>query len=204
MSRSAYAVDDRRQAEADHRLANSLQLATVMLRQESRRLTDLETARSALEAASLRLMAMSRLHRHLSGAASDGAVDLGALLDPIRRDIEESIGVTVDLRASDMAVPAATATQIGIVMNELAMNAVKHAVTNTDKVMLSVEAVRNGHESLRITLSDNGSGLPDGFRIGESSGLGMRIITSSVENLGGTIRTISGAGATFEIDLPLS
>lgn len=53
-----------------------------------------------------------------------------------------------------------------------------------------------------MTITDNGRGLPPGFALENTGGLGMSIILSTVEKLGGSIRTIKGGGARFEIVLP--
>lgn len=189
--------------ETDHRITNSLQFLTVMLRHESNSVTSVETARETLAIAASRLAAMARVHRQLTQHALNEQVNLREFLQPFCEDVSESVAVSVELTASKVIVPAGMACQIGIILNEFATNAVKHA--NHDgplsKVMMDAKYLTTGQ--LHIVMRDNGSGLPEGFSLEDSDGLGTMIIVSAVEKMNGTIRVIPGGGAGFEIVAPL-
>lgn len=202
--RGTRATDLEAQArEIDHRIANSIQIAAAMMKHAIRGITDVASARDALESAMLRLTAIARTHRQLSQDLPDSEVDLAQFLTPFCTDITQSIGAIIEVKAKDVTVRADKATQICIILNELAMNAVKHGGHDDEPVILSLKAVSNGRGELRITLRDNGRGLPLGFSLHTEDGLGMTIITSAVEKLGGTLRPLRGSGAGFEINLPL-
>ncbi len=191
-----------RQKEADHRIANSIQIAAAMLKHASRGITDAASARDAIECAILRLTAIARMHRQLSQDAPDGDVDLAHFIRPFCADIAQSIGAIVDVKAMGVTLRADAATQICVILNELAINAVKHGGLAGTPVILSVHAERHKNGQLQITLRDNGRGLPSGFSLRGKDSLGMTIITSTVEKLGGSLRPLHGAGAGFEIMLP--
>lgn len=194
---------DERVLEANYRLVNGLQLATAMLRHEGRTLTDAASARVALEGAALRLMAMARLHARLCRSGPEADVELGRFLKPIREEIEASVGVAILLRACDVAVPVETATEIAVLLSELATNAAKHGCVAGAGATVAVDIVRNGHQTLRIMIEDDGPGLPDGFEMASGKGLGRGIVAQTVERLGGSIRVVPSVGAAFEIDIPL-
>jgi len=74
------------------------------------------------------------------------------------------------------------------VVTELVHNAVKHGLARTGGVV-SVRAVRSRDEQdelLTVTVTDDGSGLPEGFDP-VASGLGTQIVTSLVQDLRGRI-----------------
>lgn len=193
------------QTESDRRIANSLQLAATMLRFEGQRITDVASAQAALESASLRLLAVARMHRLLGQTAPDSRVNLAAFLRPFCEDVAQSIGAIVEIRAKAVTLRADAATQLCIILNELAMNAVKHGHQNGDAAILTLDAVPDGPGRLRLTLRDNGPGLPDDFSLDGGHGLGMMVLTSTVERLKGSIRPLpgDGSGAGFEIRLPI-
>lgn len=191
-----------RQMETDHRIANSIQFAAAMLRFESREITNVMSAHTALLNAAGRLTAIAHMHRELTRPRLRREVHLAEYLEPFCADILHSIGVVLEVQAADVTLRSDVASQICIILNELAMNAVKHGGKDGVPVILTLEALRDGRDRLCITLRDNGRGLPEDFSLQETSGLGMSIITSTVEKLGGSIRTVPGAGAGFEIDLP--
>lgn len=194
------------QKEIDHRIANSLQLAATMLRFEGQRITDVVSAHAALESASLRLLAVARTHRLLGRTAPDSLVDLAAFMRPFCEDVAQSIGAIVEVRAEAIRLRADVATQLCIIVNELAMNAVKYGHQTGAAPVLTLDALPDGQGWLCVTLRDDGPGLPDDFLLErEGGGLGMLVLTATVEKLKGSIRAVRGHGdgACFEIRLPI-
>ena len=186
--------------EMHHRLANSLLLTSAMLRDESRGAVDPASARAALAAGAARLVAMARLHRQLSRLRPEAEVELIPFLTPICEDIQESVGLAILLHACNAQVPVGVATQIAIMLSELATNTAKHG--HGTGLTVAVEIVRGAGGGLRILVEDDGPGLPDGFDPARGTGLGMQIIRSALDELHGTIRTLPSDGAAFAIDLP--
>jgi two-component sensor histidine kinase len=86
-----------------------------------------------------------------------------------------------------------------VVLNELLQNAVDHAyppeldLTGTPG-QVRVEIARDGR-TLRLRVADDGVGLPPGFRLDQSSGLGLSIVRTLVTgDLGGEISIANGRG----------
>ncbi|SFH26469.1 Two-component sensor histidine kinase, contains HisKA and HATPase domains [Palleronia marisminoris] len=192
-----------RDRETDHRISNSLQFLAAMLRHESRGATSVASARQSLENAAGRLAAMARLHRQLTAHPADSDVCLGEFIEPICDDICESIGVAIHRRLDHVTLKASQAVQIGIILNELAMNAVKHGDHDGHRVVLTMSAEVMYGRNFALRITDNGSGLPAEFDCDGTAGLGMSIIKSSVDKLGGTMHVLDlSRGAGFEIRVP--
>ncbi|AJE47196.1 sensor histidine kinase [Celeribacter indicus] len=187
--------------EADHRIGNSLAFLSAMLRFESRRMTSVDAGRIALLNAANRLNAVSRVHFALSRAGHDGKVELTGFLSELAADLSESFGIDVQVTCGDVTTPADRASGLAVVISEVATNAVKHGGVD-GKVTVTVTAAVDGDGRLAVVISDNGNGLPDGFDMDHTTGLGMTIIGSTVQKLNGTIRTENGPGATFRIEIP--
>jgi two-component system, sensor histidine kinase PdtaS len=84
---------------------------------------------------------------------------------------------------------AEDATSLAMVISELVQNAAEHGLADRDG-MIEVRAQRvteGGEHVVHVTITDDGAGLPTGFRPG-LAGLGTRIVTSLVQDLRGTIR----------------
>ena len=192
--------DERR--ELEHRLANSLQLAADFLLFEQARLQDAQ-ARAALAEAAARLSAVGQLHRFLSAHPHDAGVDLEPFLTELCSLIGRSVGLSCSLDADPATVPGADAQQIAIAINELAMNAAKHAYSKGEPGGLHIECHREG-ATLRLTVSDDGAGLGRDFSAEQATGLGMTILKAVVRQLRGTLDACSDHGARFTITLPLS
>lgn len=192
--------DERR--ELEHRLANSLQLAADFLLFEQARLQD-EQARAALAEAAARLSAVAQLHRFLSAHPHDVGVDLEPFLAELCGLIGRGVGLACSVDADPVVVPGADAQQLAIAINELAMNAAKHAYRKGEPGGLHVECHREGG-TLRLTVSDDGAGLGRDFSAERATGLGMTILKAVVRQLRGTLDASSDRGARFTITLPLS
>ena len=83
---------------------------------------------------------------------------------------------------------AEDATAVGLILSELIQNAVEHGVPEGGTVSVEAERSTEGDvDILRVTVVDDGAGLPTGFRPSKA-GLGTRIVTSMIHDLGGQIR----------------
>jgi len=192
-----------RQEETDHRISNSLAFLAAMLRFESREIASVAEARASLNHAAGRLRAMARLHRALAAQPDEREVALADRLQTLCADVSESNGLSIDVRSDDVPACAQQIAQFGIILNELAANAVKHGDQSGYPVVMTLTAESLPDGPLRFRIVDNGPGLPDDFDFETSTGLGMSIVTSTVAKLGGTITTLDDRRrAGFEIVLP--
>jgi two-component sensor histidine kinase len=188
-------------AETNHRIGNSLMFLAASLRSESCRVKSIAGARRALENSAGRIAAVAHMHASLAHHY-EGEVEMADFLQPFADDLAKSIGATLRFECGRVKLNARVAADLSVVINELAMNAVKHGEHHDGDVELRISARTREGGGVRVYITDNGAGLPRGFSIEQTNGLGMTIITSVVSRLGGTIRTANGRGAAFEIDLP--
>jgi two-component sensor histidine kinase len=89
----------------------------------------------------------------------------------------------IAVEADEITLPAATAIPLGFVVNELITNAAKYG-----KGRITVRLERNPGEGYALSVADDGPALPEGFDPAACQGLGMRIIRSFVERIGGELR----------------
>ena len=105
-------------------------------------------------------------------------------------------------------LPGEVATPLAVVLNELMQNAVDHAfgrVLHDGPLVGSVrvELARDA-DRLVVDVVDNGAGLPPGFTIGESGGLGLSIVHALVTTeLGGSIELHGDHGTRVHLTIPL-
>ena len=187
--------------ELDHRLANSLQLAADFLIFEHIRVGD-PRARTALIETAERLSAVGQIHRFLATRHRAGGIDLDPFLREFARLIGEATGLDCSVDAEPAIVEAETAQQLAIAVNELAMNAAKHAYPWGERGPLSITCHRRG-EQLEIGVADAGEGLAPGFTVDRSNGLGMSILQAIARQLRGTLAATNDGGARFTLTVPL-
>lgn len=190
-----------RERELDHRLANSLQLAADFLIFEHTRVVD-PRARAALIETAERLSAVGQMHRFLAHRHQADGIDLEPFLREFADLICDSTGLECSVDAEPLIVEAEVAQQLAIAVNELAMNAAKHAYPWGERGALRIACHRQGAQ-IALVVADEGEGLGRNFVVQRSTGLGMSILEAIVRQLRGTLEAVNDGGARFTITIPL-
>lgn len=186
--------------ELNHRVANSLQLAIDVLGLQRLRASEPE-AQAALDEAMARLAAVGQLHRFLSLREPQTSVDLAEFLRALCPVIGAAVGLACALEADPLRLPGQTAQQIGLLVNECAINARKHAY-GADGGRLRIES-RAASGVLRLIVADEGPGLAHADAV-TGQGLGMTIIEAILRQLGGRMSAESLGGARFTFVIPIA
>jgi two-component sensor histidine kinase len=169
--------------EIHHRVKNNLQTVAALLRLQSRR-TSSEEARLALGESVRRVASIAMVHEALS-VSVDERVDLDQLLDNVLPMVGEvataESQASLSRSGSFGVVVAEIATPLVMVLAELVQNAVGHAFPDgrPGKVELMVE---RSARWLDVVIRDNGRGLPSGFSLERSDGLGLQIVRTLIES----------------------
>ncbi|KGN37004.1 sensor histidine kinase [Knoellia subterranea] len=178
--------------EIHHRVKNNLQTVAALLRLQSRRIPD-PTARNALDEAVRRVGTIALVHETLSQGI-DETVDFDEIaLRGLRAVVDVAVTehpVDSTVRGSFGRMRAEDATSLAMIVSELVQNAVEHGLASRGgSIAVEVERaeVEPGVDGLTVTITDDGTGLPAGFRP-VLAGLGTRIVTSLVQDLQGRIR----------------
>ena len=188
--------------EVNHRIKNSLQLATSLLSMEGRSAHTEET-RSSLARASARIGAIASVHEliYRSDTIETVPIDgyLGDLCDAIVASaLDGSDRVTMDCDADALELRTDLAIGLALLVNELATNALKHAFPEDREGRIDVE-LRDRGSHLYLCVSDDGVGK----REDAGANQGSRIIAGLVAQHGGTMReSAAGSGLTVEIEIP--
>jgi two-component system, sensor histidine kinase PdtaS len=202
--------------EVHHRVKNNLQTISSLLRLQSRRLPEGD-GRHALQESERRVRSIALVHEILSRDTTD-EVDFNDILPSLIRMAEDLGGPHRPVRITHTGeageLHAAVATPLAVVVNELLQNAAEHAfpleegvdpelAASEPPVEVRVDLERKG-ETLTLTVSDNGVGLPAGFSVEQTTSLGLSIVRSLVgTQLGGTISMRSDPGTVVELRIPV-
>jgi two-component system, sensor histidine kinase PdtaS len=178
--------------EIHHRVKNNLQTVAALLRLQARRVTD-DAARASLEEAVRRVGTIALVHETLSQGFDEtvnfdeiAVRGLRAVVEVATREhhVEPTFtGSFGRMRAED-------ATALAMIISELVQNAVEHGLEDRDgkvEVAVTRQTLDGGEEQLTVVITDDGVGLPAGFRP-SLAGLGTRIVTSLATDLKGRIR----------------
>lgn len=186
--------------EFDHRVKNNFTLVAALLDMQRRRAKDAET-QEALSSALNRVESIARAHRHLyrGGAVAPGEVDMAVYLDELSAALAEALflrgAITLDCVCDHGAVPRDRAVSIGLIVNELVTNAAKHAFAGRESGRIDVrfEAAAPGW---RLTVRDDGVGIPADARPRRDGGLGQKLVDGFVRQARGKATTETGPDGT--------
>jgi two-component sensor histidine kinase len=92
----------------------------------------------------------------------------------------------------------------GLIVNELVSNALKHAFTNRDSGNIIIELKMDSENSVHLSVSDNGIGIPDGIDIQNSPSLGLQLVNALVNQIDGHLEYENRQGSRFTITFPNS
>lgn len=189
--------------EIDHRVHNNLQVITSLINMQMRRLAPGE-ARDALARCRSRVLAIAftqqqlyrtkdfaqvRFDRYLRGLVNEILAAAATGLDRVR----------VELAIEDVPLGIDRAIPCALVLNELVVNALEHGFAGGRRgtIRIALTAVDDGR--LRLTVSDDGVGLPPGFDIRSAPSMGLQLVATLAEQLDGTLVVTSAGGAAFEL-----
>jgi two-component sensor histidine kinase len=187
--------------EIDHRVMNSLQLVSGLLDMQSRGVGSSETAEQ-LALASSRVATIAQVHRHIY--QSDGGVDkvgckgyLERLCAELSRTLPSAESDAIAVVSDDVELPTAQIVPLGLIVNELVTNSVKHGASR-----ITVSFIREATGGYVLTVTDDGTGLPADFDPASTPGFGMKVLSALARQLGGELRfggASSVSGANFSI-----
>ena len=152
--------------ELNHRVKNNLQLLLSLIMLQRGRTED-PAAHAALVAVEERVRAVTFAHQSLDPGCAASNAELVGLLEPLVRQFGEQRGARIDFTSSveELLVDGNAALSLALAVNELVSNAVKHAVTGDEELLISIrleadlEAPVDG-AAVRLCVRDSGPGLP--------------------------------------------
>lgn len=169
--------------ELQHRVKNNLQMITALIRMEARNVADGETGERFDQLAG-RINSLAILYDLLSGDQASDGIDLGVYLSKIASSVMEAHaveGIRLDLKVDTWPCSINVAMPTGLVVNELMTNALKHAFVGREGGTITILSLVDD-TGCRVTVSDDGNGLPDGAIWPQSGKLGAVIAQSLRQN----------------------
>ncbi|MDR3467251.1 MAG: histidine kinase dimerization/phosphoacceptor domain -containing protein [Xanthobacteraceae bacterium] len=191
--------------EVNHRVKNSLQVVSGMLHLQANAVGDPALSERLMEA-STRISAVGRAYDRLAYNADHENIDLVAYLRDVVDDLEPAVApCKVELDAPrEIPFAADRAILIALIVNELVLNAGKHAYPDGSDGLIRLRLVPSDDAVLSISISDDGVGLPADFDPARSKRLGTRIVQALAGQLGAElIRQPTTAGTHYMLVVPL-
>ncbi len=219
-------VDEIRKKEIHHRIKNNLQVISSLLELQAEKFEEKEVLEAFRESQN-RVATMAIIHEELYRSKNNETLDFSAYLQKLTADLFRSYtvrkgDVRMQLEIEETFLGMDTAVPLGIIINELVSNSLKHAFPAGTKGEIRIKLCRteeNGEnksisnstnnidsessvdKSIQYSLvvSDNGLGFPENIDFRNTGSLGLQLVNILVEQLEGAIELENGAETTFKI-----
>jgi len=175
--------------ELHHRVTNNLDVLKTILRMQSRNVED-GTLKEAIKAGEARVAAMAMIHKQLYGEGDITVVNVNKYLTDLVEYVmcaynydHQNFKLITNIEVEDLEVDIAI--PLGLMANELAMNAMKYAYTNqpNPSLTLGLKRLENGH--LNLSILDNGVNEPFEIDLENAESFGLKLVNMLTEQLDG-------------------
>ncbi len=180
--------------EIHHRTKNNLQSVASLLKLQPIS----EEAKAAMTA---RIAAMSALHEQAYRSDQYSDVDLRDYLLTLVGNIRKTSagGILIDTDLAEAAIDRDVAQPLGLIVNEVISNAMKHAFKGRDEGRIAVTLSLLAEDRAELAISDNGEGFTP---TGGETGMGSRLIRAFAQQLGDDYSYTRENGTRFAIRFP--
>jgi len=191
--------------EVHHRVKNNLQVVCSMLSLQAAH-TSNDDSREVLNESHARVQAMGLIHQLLYEGGTFSHVQFGQYLDRLARLLHRTAGssdIQLVLRGTDLPVPIELerAVSCGLVINELVVNAFKHAFHGRIGGTVTIEVSHPAADEALIVVADDGVGMPFSATNDPGQSLGLRLVPLLLEQARARMTLVRGHGTRYEIRL---
>lgn len=187
--------------EVHHRVKNNLQVISSLLKLQSGAVQDSRIVGLLRECQS-RIKTMALVHEKIYQSRNLSEVDMGEYLRSLGDHLFNMFGVKTDrirlkVAADQVTLSLDKAIPCSLLVNELISNSLKYAFPDGRSGEISVSLQGLAPNRMRVEVRDNGVGFPGDLDFRNTSSLGMQLVMTFVEQLGGDIEKAPGPGTSF-------
>ncbi len=196
-------IENVRRKEIHHRIKNNLQVISSLLDLQAEKFKDRKDIMDsevldAFREIQHRVISMALIHEELHEGNGGDTVGFSSYLGKLVENIfltyrlgNTDISLNMDLE-ENFFFDMDTAVPLGMIINELFSNSLKHAFSGRAKGEIQIKLRREGNKkdrckstSFTLDVSDNGVGIPENFEIESLNSLGFQLVASLVDQLDG-------------------
>lgn len=176
--------------EIHHRVKNNLEIVSGLLALQSAQLSD-GNAILAMKEGQNRVQAMSMIHQRLYLGENLAAIEMKEYILDLSQHVLDSFGtekrVAIECVMNKLELDIDTAVPLGLIVNELLTNAMKHAFPDERTGNIKIFLQRTKESTIQLSVVDNGVGFSN--QQNNKKGFGTQLIQLLVQQLNGKMKT---------------
>lgn len=191
--------------EIHHRVKNNMQVIASLVSLQANDSDD-PSMRAVLREVSHRVRSMALVHEKLYQSENLARVEFARYTESLLHYLWRAHGraasaIELALDLEPVSLSVTTAVPCGLILNELVSNALKHAFSGRGGGVVRVSLRGDAQGQLRLSVRDNGTGLPAGFNWREARTLGLRLVQMLAGQLHATVEVSSDEGTEFAVTI---
>jgi PAS domain S-box-containing protein len=190
--------------EVFHRTKNNMQVISSILLLQSTSIKD-EKLLDIIQDCQHRIKSMALVHEKLCLTKDLSNIDIEEYITALIKSLFDSYNVdkekiSLETDVEKLILDIDTSIPLGLIINELLSNSLKHAFDSTQKGTIHLTLTSLDRDEFELKISDDGVGFPEGFDFQNTESLGLQIVKLLVEHqLQGKINLSNEKGAKFQI-----
>ena len=189
--------------EIHHRIKNNLNKISSMIGLQILNLKDrrAEDTEEILRQSKLRIEAMAMVHDALYKNNNLEKIKFEKYIKNLTQLVNQTYdkNIPIEVRSDDIYLPLDVMMKIGLIINELLTNTIKHSdITTHDTLRLLITLTRRKNNCLLIYHQQNNQSIDIGF-MEKGNSLGMKLIRLTVKEMGGEMEISNESGLKFVI-----
>ncbi len=194
--------------ELYHRVKNNLQVITSLFNLQARTVPE-GVARIALKEGADRVRAMALVHEKFYQSRTLASIALDEYIVDLCKQLGNAAaanqrGIALVTKVQSIQVGLETAVPLGLLLNELLSNCLKHAFPNNRPGTITVSLARTINGTAELIVSDNGIGFSSNFDLTSSHFLGLKLVTALSAQLDGSLSLETRQGASVRLSFRLA
>ncbi|MEX0680489.1 MAG: sensor histidine kinase [Balneolales bacterium] len=193
-------------AEIHHRVKNNLAVVAGLLEMETANGSD-DRLVQALRRSISRIHSIALVHEKLYEFKDFLHVNVRSYMEQLTRMIADTYSspdkmITLHCHIEEISLNVNQSIPLAILVNEVLVNAYKHAFHGLETGEIHISLFKSGDDGIRLTIEDNGAGLPENFNVSESSSLGMTLVRTLAAQLKAEIsfELTEKSGTVFQME----
>lgn len=225
-------IEDARKKEIHHRIKNNLQVISSLLDLQAEKFNgnenyDTSKVLAAFRDSQNRVISMALIHEELYGSREVSTLNFATYLQKLTEELFRCYNIGTSGTQMILEIEENTffdmdtAVPLGMIVNELVSNSLKHAFPGGKTGKIQIKLFREGSRksedckiedtyeackstSYILTVSDNGVGIPESINLEDSDTLGIQLVTILVDQLDGKLELNRDSGTEFVIKITVA
>jgi two-component sensor histidine kinase len=189
--------------EVHHRIKNNLQIISSLLDIQASYVQDPHMAEMFTDIQN-RVLSMALIHETLYQSSDLGLVDFGVYIRSLAEQVFSSYNILADrivlqVQANEVMLDTNQAIPCGLILNELLSNCLKHAFPSDRSGEVYIELWSDASRRVTMIVRDTGIGFPAHMDFRQTDTIGLQLVCTLTEQLGGTLELDRDTGTAFKL-----